>query len=159
MMSKIPRPGPRTLTGLCCLIIFLAVCAFHSRVFFQADVTFPWDFAGYHYPLLVAYADAIHAGELPRWDPLTYCGRPLLANPQVAGLYPPIAFVAAWCREGLLARLEWLTAAHIALARVLTFFLARPPRHRNPLGPGSRPRVPARPLLYLAGATSGHGHG
>ncbi|MCX6603386.1 MAG: hypothetical protein NTV52_07320 [Acidobacteria bacterium] len=85
MIIDFSRLGPRTLTGLCCLLIVLAVCAFHSQVLIQADVTFPWDFTGYHYPLLVAYADAIHAGELPFWDPLTYCGRPLLANPQVAG--------------------------------------------------------------------------
>ena len=85
MTREVPRPGPRILTALSCPLIVLAVCAFHSRVLFQADVTFPWDFTGYHYPLLVAYADAIHAGERPLWDPLTYCGRPLLANPQVAG--------------------------------------------------------------------------
>lgn len=124
MTSEIPRPGPRTLAGLCCLLILVAVCAFHSRVLFQADVTFPWDFTGYHYPLLVAYADALHAGELPLWDPLTYCGRPLLANPQVAGFYPPIAAVAAWGRDGLLTRLEWLAVGHVALAGILTFFLA-----------------------------------
>ena len=124
MTSEIPRPSPRTLAGLYCLLILLAVCTFHSRVLFHADVTFPWDFTGYHYPLVVAYADALHSGELPLWDPLTYCGRPLLANPQLAGFYPPLAVVAAWGRDGLLARLEWLAVAHIALAGMLTFFLA-----------------------------------
>ena len=72
MVSDLARPGPRALTGLCCLFILLAVCGFHFQVLFQADVTFPWDFTGYHYPLLVAYADAIHSGQLPLWNPLTY---------------------------------------------------------------------------------------
>jgi hypothetical protein len=120
-----PKLGPRTSTALCCLLIVCSVGVFHSRVLFEREVTIPWDFTGYHYPLLVAYADALHAGELPLWDPLTYCGRPLLANPQVAGFYPPIAIAAAWGRDGLLSRLEWLAIAHTALAGVFTFFLAR----------------------------------
>ncbi len=122
---EFPKLGPRTSTALCCLLIVCSVGVFHSRVLFEREVTIPWDFTGYHYPLLVAYADALYAGELPLWDPLTYCGRPLLANPQVAGFYPPIAIAAAWGRDGLLLRLEWLAIAHIALSGVFTFFLAR----------------------------------
>ena len=110
--------------GLCHFLIVSAVCVFHSKVLFHAETTFPWDFTTYHYPLTVAYADAIDRKALPLWDPYTYCGRPVLSNPQVAGFYPPMAAVAAWGRDGLLVRMEWLAVAHIALAGMFTFLLA-----------------------------------
>ena len=105
------------------VLLFVAI-TFHRAVVFRADRTFPWDFVSYHLPLATAYADSLSERQLPQWDPFTYCGRPLLANPQSAVFYPGMLLAALPGRDGLLQRLEWLAVAHVVLSGWLTFFLA-----------------------------------
>lgn len=101
---------------------------FHARVLFSTDHTFPWDFRGHHLPLATAYADALKEGVAPLWEPYTYAGRPLLANPQTAVFYPGMFLAVLPGREGLEERLEWLAVGHVALAGWFVFLLARRPR-------------------------------
>lgn len=115
------KPHLRWIT----LILAIATVAFHAKVLFLPGWTFPWDFRGHHLPLATAYADAIHEGTLPFWDPYTYCGRPLLANPQVATFYPGMFLAVVPGRSMLIERLEWLAAFHVFLAGLLAFLLGR----------------------------------
>ncbi|MBI4892592.1 MAG: YfhO family protein [Acidobacteria bacterium] len=98
----------------------------------SSDYTVPWDFRGHHLPLAAAYADALSEGELPLWDPYTYCGRPLLANPQAAVFYPGNALVALAGRKHLLRNMEWLMVSHVVLAAWLAYELARRMQLREP---------------------------
>jgi hypothetical protein len=107
------------------LLLALPVLVFHGRALFTADGAMPWDLRNYHLPLVTAMADAIAEGEFPYWEPYSYCGRPLAANPQAAVFYPTVALAAAFGREGLLDRLEWNVALHVWLAAWLAFRLAR----------------------------------
>jgi len=71
----------------------------------------------------------LHQGELPLWNPLTYCGMPFAANPQVAFFYPPnlvrslLTFhpTPFKTQVGLIV----LMGLHLLLAGTGTFFLAR----------------------------------
>ena len=133
---------PRLLPGV---VFLLASMIFHSRVLFREGWAMPWDLRGHHLPLAAAYADALAERVLPLWEPYSYCGRPLLANPQTAVFYPGMALVAAGGRNGLLYRLEWLEVIHIALAGLLTYVLARR------LGLGRAPAVLAGLVFELGG--------
>jgi hypothetical protein len=106
-------------------LLALPILLFHARVLFTSEHALPWDMRGYHLPLVTAVADAFSAGEFPYWEPYSYCGRPLAANPQVALFYPTVALAAAFGRDGLLNRLEWNVVLHVWLAAWFTFRFAR----------------------------------
>jgi hypothetical protein len=76
------------------VILLAEVVLFHRRVLFS-DYVIPWDLRGFHLPHAHLYADALGRGELPLWDPYTYCGRPFQANIQTAVFYPTVAVAAA----------------------------------------------------------------
>ena len=107
------------------LLLAAAALLFHARVLFTAEYALPWDLRNYHLPLVTAYADALAEGEFPYWEPYSYCGRPLAANPQAAVFYPTVALAAAFGRQGLLDRLEWNVVLHVWLAGWFAFLLAR----------------------------------
>src|SRR5579863_10368834 len=67
----------------------VAALVFHRRVLFYPGFVFPWDFRVVHVPLATLIADSFRRGEMPLWDPYTYCGNPLFANIQAALFYPP----------------------------------------------------------------------
>ena len=66
------------------LLVAAAAVLFHARVLCSPGHTFPWDFRSHHLPLATAYADSLIEGVAPLWEPYTYAGRPLLANPTEA---------------------------------------------------------------------------
>ena len=105
------------------------VAAFHRGVLFDPEIVIPWDLRAYHLPLAKVHADALKRGELPLWDPSTYCGRPVAANIQAQVFYPPRAATAWLARHagiaGLRRALELELITHVALAGVLAFLLAR----------------------------------
>ncbi len=109
-------------------LILLAETLFFFRLSLSGDFVIPWDLGAYHLPFSSLDGDAVLRGELPLWDPVTYCGRPVLTNIQAQVLYPPRAIAAA---IGAIAGhrhhfylLEWLVALHAWLAGCLMFRLA-----------------------------------
>ncbi|MCK5860843.1 MAG: hypothetical protein KAH38_00060 [Candidatus Hydrogenedentes bacterium] len=48
-----------------------------------------YDIYRYYAPLTFLLDTAIHSGEFPTWNPLTYCGLPNTGNPQAFLFYPP----------------------------------------------------------------------
>ncbi len=61
-------------------------------------------------------------GRVPAWDDRGFGGRPLVGNPQ-AGLFYPPTWLAWWL--GARSALGWITAAHVLLAGLGTYRLAR----------------------------------
>lgn len=89
----------------------------------------PWDMPGYHLPLATFAAAALGRGELPLWDPYTYCGSPFYANMQTQMFYPPgwAAFLLAqiYGLKGMLRLLQWEMVLHVWLAGAGAFLLMR----------------------------------
>src|SRR5579864_4629550 len=118
--------GRSALRLLPYLILLAEVVLFYRHVLFLGHVI-PWDLGGFFLPHAHAYADALRGGELPLWDPYTYCGRPLQANIQVGVFYPPMALVA-WLgsvlgHEHLRYLLELNVIFHVLLAGVFSYWL------------------------------------
>src|SRR5260370_5826303 len=109
------------------IVLLAAVLIFFRKVLFWPGYVIPWDFRYFHYPLAAFIADALRAGQLPLWDPYTYCGRPLFADPQAQLFYPPTlaAILVSNLLGGghLLYVLEWQLALHVFLAGALTYVL------------------------------------
>ncbi len=85
---------PRRLWA-CCLCSALTVVA--ALAVFHPLLTPPlWpkllltgDYHWYHGPQAFNLDAALHDGEFPLWNPLTLCGQPFAANPQISVFYPP----------------------------------------------------------------------
>ncbi len=106
-------------------ILALEVLVFYRHSLF-GDRHIPWDLGAYHLPLAHLYSQALEGGELPLWDPYTYCGRPVQANIQAQVFYPPRFLLAALSpREWLFDGLEWTVALHVLVAGIFAFRLAR----------------------------------
>ena len=91
-------------------------------------VHFPYDFQGFHYPLLNYAFQALSHGRLPEWDPTQYCGLSFAGNVQAAMFYPPnwVMFAANLGRPRLAFQsLEILVMAHFWLAFVLCYLWLR----------------------------------
>ncbi len=122
------KPSPRLTRFLPFLILFAEVVLFYRHVLFS-DYAIPWDLRGFHLPHAHLYADALRRGELPLWDPYTYCGRPFQANIQTAVFYPTVALVAAvgslagpQCLEFLL---DLNVILHVLLAGLFAYQFGR----------------------------------
>jgi hypothetical protein len=103
------------------LLLLAEVLLFYRHALFLPDqYVFPWDLRGFHLPHAYFYADSLARGELPLWDPYTYCGRPFQANIQTQVFYPTMPFVVPFELYGL----ELNVALHVFLAGVFTYLLA-----------------------------------
>ncbi len=113
-------------SALCILVVLAEVLVFFRHVLFDSAYAIPWDFRSYHLPLASFAAESFGRGELPLWDPTTYCGRPLYANLTAQVFYPPAwpVFLSGG-GGGLLDLLEWQIAGHVFFAGVTTFWLLR----------------------------------
>ena len=124
-----------------CLLVLQPVLFYRSVLIKSAD-HIPYDLVGFHTPLADYISWSLQSGEFPLWDPNPYCGYPIHADVQAQLFYPPawLAFLArnATGPETTLYWLEWLVAAHMMLAGVLTFWLLRK-------------RGASTPAAYLAG--------
>jgi hypothetical protein len=125
------------------LLLLAEVLLFFRHVLFYGDYVIPWDLRYDHYPIAAFVAESFDRGELPLWDPYTYCGRPLYANIQAQVFYPPMIAVAllsnALGGDHLLYLLEWQLILHVYLGGVFCFLLLR--------------RMDASPPAALAAAT------
>src|SRR5579884_2333359 len=119
-------PCPGIGMGLCRLtphaLLLAEALAFHWRVLFRSGYVIPWDFRYFHLSLAAILAEAVKHGQLPLWDPLTYCGRPVYANFQMQAFYPPsILAVVVYNLLGshqLIHVLQWQLLLHVFSAAV-----------------------------------------
>ena len=111
------------------LILLAEVLAFFRRVLFYGHYAIPWDFRAYHLSQAWFIARSLARGELPLWDPYTYCGMPFYANLTAQLFYPPALaaiLFSNWTGGGhLLYWLELQMAAHVFLAGAFTYWLLR----------------------------------
>jgi hypothetical protein len=125
------------------LALLAEVLAFFRHILFYGHYAIPWDFRYYHLSLASLVAHSFARGELPLWDPYTYCGMPIYADLTTQLFYPPalIAILLSnWTGGGhLLYFLELQLVAHVFLSGALTYWLLR--------------RLEAGPAAALASAT------
>jgi hypothetical protein len=77
------------MAGLMLVLIALALTFNYALFTDPTKLSGLYDVHRYFGPLAFYMDACIHSGQFPFWNPLTYCGMPFAANPQVAALYPP----------------------------------------------------------------------
>jgi len=79
-----------TIVCFVALSILLSLAFGHAILELMAGGT-PgmFDIKHYFVPMSFVLDTALASGELPQWNPLTFCGAPFAANPQSATFYPP----------------------------------------------------------------------
>lgn len=111
------------------LVLAAEVLAFFRHILFYGHYAIPWDFRYYHLSQAWFIARSFARGELPLWDPYTYCGMPFYANLTAQLFYPPALaaiLLSNWTGGGhLLYWLELQMAAHVFLAGASTYWLLR----------------------------------
>ncbi len=125
------------------LLLLAEVLLFFRHVLFLGGYVIPWDLRYDHYPVAAFVAESFERGELPLWDPTTYCGRPLYANIQAQVFYPLMIAVALLSNVlgggHLFYLLECQLILHVFLGGLFCFLLLR--------------RLDASPPAALAGAS------
>ncbi|MEX2304140.1 MAG: hypothetical protein WD733_24560 [Bryobacterales bacterium] len=111
------------------VLLLAEVLLFFRHVLFLGGHVIPWDLRYDHYPVAAFVAESFERGELPLWDPYTYCGRPLYANIQAQVFYPPMIAAVLLSNaiggDHLLYLLEWQLVLHIFLGGAGTYLLLR----------------------------------
>lgn len=110
-------------------VLLAEVLIFYRKVLFGSGFVIPWDLRYYHLPQIEFVARAFRNGELPLWDPFTYCGMPIYANLTTQLFYPP-TLLTVWLSnlaggQHLLYFLEWQIAVHVFLGGVFAYVLLR----------------------------------
>jgi hypothetical protein len=109
------------------LLLLAEVLLFFRHVLLYGGHVIPWDLRYDHYPIAAFVAESLERGELPLWDPYTYCGRPLYANIQAQVFYPPMIAAALFSNATggghLLYWLEWQLILHVFLGGVGCYLL------------------------------------
>jgi hypothetical protein len=110
-------------------VLLSEVLAFFRHILFYGHYAIPWDFRAYHFSQAWFVARSFARGELPLWDPYTYCGMPFYANLTAQLFYPPALaaiLLSNWTGGAhLLYWLELQMAAHVLLGGVFTYWLLR----------------------------------
>lgn len=118
------------LVGLPYIVLAIEVLLFYRLILFRpARYIIPWDFRYYHLPILEFVAASFRRGELPLWDPYTYCGIPLYADLTAQVFYPPtviaILLSNAFGGGSLDWWMEWQLVLHVFAGGVFTYWLLR----------------------------------
>ncbi|MDB6124148.1 MAG: hypothetical protein JWQ71_3141 [Pedosphaera sp.] len=102
-------------------ILALLILACFPRVIVGFETFFYRDFGGFGYPLAFYHKEAFWRGEIPLWNPESYCGLPFTAQWNTLTLYPLSLFY-------LLFPLPWslgiFCLGHLFLAGMGMYFLA-----------------------------------
>lgn len=113
------------------VLSILLLVVFSQAVFELAAGGTPgmFDIKHYYVPMGFLLDTALRMGELPQWNPLTFCGAPFAANPQSATFYPP-NFVRSIATPNTTPLntyygLLFLGALQTVVAGVGTYWLAR----------------------------------
>jgi membrane protein YfhO len=121
---------PATLVRAIPYAVLLAeVLVFWRRVLFSPHFIIPYDLPGFHLPLAHFIVTSLRQGQLPLWNPYSYCGSPFFANIQTQLFYPP-AWIALSLGTilgpgALIHLLAWQIALHIVFGGVCTYWLLR----------------------------------
>ena len=110
-------------------VLLAEVLAFFRHILFYGHYAIPWDFRYYHLSQAWFVARSFQRGELPLWDPYTYCGMPFYANITTQAFYPPTLaaiFLSNWSGgRHLLYFLELQLVAHVFLGGAMAYWLMR----------------------------------
>jgi hypothetical protein len=115
--------------GLALVLAALCLTFNHVLVTDPARLSGLYDVHRYFGPLAFYMDTCIQSGEFPLWNPVSYCGMPYAANPQVAALYPPNLLRSALTFAPTPYRTQFglvvLMGLHLLLAFGGTYLLAR----------------------------------
>ncbi|OGS44925.1 MAG: hypothetical protein A2539_04415 [Elusimicrobia bacterium RIFOXYD2_FULL_34_15] len=89
---------------------------FHKKIFFMRDLTYLF------HPWKTAVSESLLKGNIPLWNPYSYCGMPLLANFQSAVFYP---FSILFYVFGFINGLKLFTILHTFLGSLFVFLYFR----------------------------------
>jgi hypothetical protein len=121
---------------LAVVIIFLTISAFHLKTV-QGKAVFPFDYEGYHYPLLHFIGDELSNGRFPLYDPYVYSGLLLYLNTQASLFYPLhllfLGALALFKIEPSQYLINLLGVGHFILGGIFFYFFARHYRIRRVL--------------------------
>ncbi len=117
-------------------IAAILVLAFLTLIFFWKialtnRVLVGLDLFAYFYPYRDFASEALRAGRIPLWNPHLFMGAPLLANSQVAVLYP-LHWPLLWL--SVPKQVAWSIVLHIWLAGTGTYLFARWAMRLRPWG-------------------------
>ena len=62
------------------LALLLFTLLAYRTILFTSDTFIPWDLPFYHVPQAVFASESLRSGQLPLWDPNTYCGGPSMLS-------------------------------------------------------------------------------
>jgi len=106
------------------LVLLLTMIAFHWQLV-TGKARVPFDFEGYHYPLLYQIFRNLQLGVLPLWDNSSYAGLPFVHNVNAATYYPiHLAFLGTLVFLGIeltLRLMQFLAVFHYFVASVGMF--------------------------------------
>jgi hypothetical protein len=112
----------------CIGLVVLTITAFHSKIL-RGRAIFPFDYEGYHYPLLHFIGHEIFNGRFPLYDPYVYSGLPLFLNTQSALFYPVhlLYFLVLAISKVPTTQylMNWLGVIHFVLGGMFFYYLAR----------------------------------
>ena len=90
-----PRFRPRRIlveTVVCFVVLTMLLLVMFNQAVYElaaGDTPGMFDIKHYFVPMSFVLDTALASGEVPHWNPLTFCGAPFAANPQSATFYPP----------------------------------------------------------------------
>jgi hypothetical protein len=120
--SKGTGPGEWLTPGRFARLLLLLVCVSYPDVMTLQRTFFHRDFGAFGYPLAAWHRECFWRGEVPLWNPLSYCGLPFLAEWNTLTLYPGsliyLVLPVAW-------GLGIFCVAHFFLAGMGAYYLAR----------------------------------
>ena len=130
------EPGERTnrrftwADALALMALGALTLLFFYRIALTNRVLAGLDVFAYFYPYRDLASEALRSGRLPLWNPYLFMGAPLLANSQVAVLYP-FHWPLLWLSTP--KQIAWSIVLHIWLAGAGTYLFARGPLRLRPL--------------------------
>jgi len=117
------------------LALLLTMVAFHWQLV-TGTARVPFDFEGYHYPLLYQIFRNLQLGVLPLWDNSSYAGMPFVHNVNAATWYPVhLAFLGTLVLLGAeftLRLMQFLAVFHYFVASVGMFLFLEELGFRRP---------------------------
>lgn len=105
----------------CLILAILVIIPFH-QVLLGGQTFVIRDFGLFSYPVAYYLKESFWRGEIPLWNPMSYCGVPFLAQFNTLTLYP---LSLIYCLLPLQWALPFFCLLHLYLAGLGMYFLAR----------------------------------